>query len=209
VGLPCLPASVRVESSCWAGESSLGPSTTRTGRRRSRACSSTGTCAASTSGSPGTPGHRGPFFAPQARQARSDPTRSRARASAVAQSRATVPVVLPRCVPIPVPQAADRLGSRTTRRSTRQPPASSTRRSSPGADHHAGPQPREHGLAEDFVHTSSGTTSAGPSSAPPNPCSCSSSAGSRTTTPRRHHGALGLRRPAEYRATLHSVPPSV
>jgi hypothetical protein len=42
VGLPCLPASVRVESSCWAGESSLGPSTTRTGRRRSRACSSTG-----------------------------------------------------------------------------------------------------------------------------------------------------------------------
>jgi hypothetical protein len=143
VGLPCLPASVRVESSCWAGESSLGPSTTRTGRRRSRACSSTGTCAASTSGSPGTPGHRGPPFAPQARQARSDPTRSRARASAVAQSRATVPVVLPRCVPIPVPQAADRLGSRTTRRSTRQPPASSTRRSSPGADHHAGPQPRE------------------------------------------------------------------
>jgi hypothetical protein len=107
VGLPCLPASVRVESSCWAGESSLGPSTTRTGRRRSRACSSTGTCAASTSGSPGTPGHRGPPFAPQARQARSDPTRSRARASAVAQSRAT------------------------------------TRRSSPGADHHAGPQPRE------------------------------------------------------------------
>jgi hypothetical protein len=209
VGLPCLPASVRVESSCWAGESSLGPSTTRTGRRRSRACSSTGRAPRRRRARPERLATE--VLLSHRRHGRLDRIQHEAeRGRQQSRNRVLRSLWYYRVAYqflFRRRRTALALGQRAAVHGNRQRPLRAGARLAPITT--PAHSPESNGLAEDFVHTSSGTTSAGPSSAPPNPCSCSSAAGSRTTTPRRHHGALGLRRPAEYRATLHSVPPSV